>query len=499
MGKLYVIGLGPGGAEGMTECAKTALMQSELICGYTVYVELVKRQFPQKQVLATPMTKEIERCHAALAAAQQGQTVAMVCSGDSGVYGMASPLMELLPQYAEVELEVIPGVTAALAGAAQLGAPLANDFAVISLSDLLTPWETIAQRLRAAAAGDFSIALYNPASRRRTDHLRHACKILLETMPEQTICGWVRNIGREGLSLRTLTLKQLAEEQVDMFTTILIGMRATSMIGNWMVTPRGYRQREKIRKKRAVLVASFGTTYSESCDAAIAGVEQAIMHAFSGWELRRAYTSNMIRRILKKRDGILVDSVCEALERLAREDFCEVVLQPTHLMHGEEYDKLMAQASPYIGRFERLRIGRPLLSAAEDYQKAAQAILEQFPQMQDAAWVLMGHGTEHFADAAYAALNWRLEQAGCRSIYIAMVEGSPTLEDALEWVCKHGFKKIKLAPLMLVAGDHAKNDMAGDWREAFERIGCEVACSLHGLGEYPVFQKLYTAHAQQAE
>ena len=180
----------------------------------------------------------------ALDDALESKTVAMVCSGDAGVYGMAGPILQLAPEYPGVDIEVIPGVTAALSGAAVLGAPLANDFCVISLSDLLTPWPVIERRLDAAARGDFSVCLYNPASRRRTGHLRRACDILLQTRRPDTVCGWVKNIGREGQQSRVLTLAELREETLDMFTTVFIGSDATQVIDGRMVTPRGYEAKQ---------------------------------------------------------------------------------------------------------------------------------------------------------------------------------------------------------------------------------------------------------------
>ena len=196
MNVLYVVGLGPGGSRWMTWEARAALEQAEVLCGYTVYLDLIRGEFPDKEYFSTPMTQEIERCRAALERARSGRTTALVCSGDAGVYGMAGPVLELAPQFPEVEIQVVPGVTAALAGAAVLGAPLMHDFAVLSLSDLLTPWEVIRRRLELAAQGDFVLCLYNPSSRRRRDHLRMACDIVLVHRGPETVCGWVRNAGR---------------------------------------------------------------------------------------------------------------------------------------------------------------------------------------------------------------------------------------------------------------------------------------------------------------
>lgn len=240
MNVLYVVGLGPGGSRWMTWEARAALEQAEVLCGYTVYLDLIWGEFPDKEYFSTPMTQEIERCRAALERARSGRTTALVCSGDAGVYGMAGPVLELAPQFPEVEIQVVPGVTAALAGAAVLGAPLMHDFAVLSLSDLLTPWEVIRRRLELAAQGDFVLCLYNPSSRRRRDHLRMACDIVLAHRGPETVCGWVRNAGRAQEEHQVLTLGELREAQVDMFTTVFIGSAATRRIGDRMVTPRGY-------------------------------------------------------------------------------------------------------------------------------------------------------------------------------------------------------------------------------------------------------------------
>lgn len=236
---LTIIGIGPGKKEGMTIEAYHALEKCDCIVGYTVYVELVREIFPDKQFYTTPMTKETERCEWAIGQAKAGLHIAMVCSGDSGVYGMAGLICELADD--TVEVEILPGVTAACSGAAVLGAPLTHDFAVISLSDRLTPWEKIRRRLQAAAMGDFVICLYNPASKGRPDHLKKACDILLaEGIEEDRVCGIVQNIGREGEQKQIMTLAGLREFPADMFTTVYIGNSMTKKYGERMVTPRGY-------------------------------------------------------------------------------------------------------------------------------------------------------------------------------------------------------------------------------------------------------------------
>lgn len=238
---VYVVGLGPGDPQFLTAQAKTALENADVLCGYTVYIDLIRSFYPEKEVHATGMTKEIDRCRWALETAQSGKTVVLVCSGDAGVYGMASPILELAPNYPGVEIEVIPGLTAALSGGAVLGAPLAHDFCVISLSDRLTPWEIIEKRLACAAMGDFCVAIYNPSSKGRPDYLQRAVRILLQNgKSEETVCGIVRNIGRERQQSEIITLRELENKQVDMFTTVYIGNETTKNVENKMVTPRGY-------------------------------------------------------------------------------------------------------------------------------------------------------------------------------------------------------------------------------------------------------------------
>ncbi len=239
MGKLFLVGMGPGNPEHMTLAAEAAILQSDVLCGYTVYLQLLGDRYPDKETYTTPMRQELERCRWAVDRAAEGKTVAMLCSGDAGIYGMAGPVLELSKDR-NVEVEAVPGITAAVSGAAVLGAPLMNDFCVISLSDLLTPWETIEKRLRCAAMGDFSLVLYNPRSRKRPEHLTRACDILLEYRSPDTVCGWVRNIGREGQEAHVTTLMELRRAEVDMFTTVFVGSAATREIAGRMVTPRGY-------------------------------------------------------------------------------------------------------------------------------------------------------------------------------------------------------------------------------------------------------------------
>lgn len=241
---IYIVGMGPGAEEQMTGQAIAALEKSDVIVGYPVYLKLLGERFKEKELLSTPMKQEIERCKLCFENAMAGKQVALVCSGDAGVYGLASLMYEIGAGYPDCELTVIPGITAANSGAARLGAPLNHDFCVISLSDLLTPWEKIEKRIRGAAMADFVICLYNPSSRKRADYLKKACEYILEYQSPDTVCGYVRNIGREGEDAHILTLSELKDTEVDMFTTVYIGNSQTRNVDGKMVTPRGYRLEE---------------------------------------------------------------------------------------------------------------------------------------------------------------------------------------------------------------------------------------------------------------
>ncbi|MCR5626600.1 MAG: precorrin-3B C(17)-methyltransferase [Lachnospiraceae bacterium] len=241
MKKIYVIGLGPGGRDQMTGRVLEAIEECEVITGYKVYVELIEELIKGKEVYVSGMTQEVDRCRKAMEYALEGKTTAVVCSGDSGVYGMAGIVCEVCEDHSEIEIEVVPGISACLSGAAVLGAPLIHDFAVISLSDLLTPWEKIEKRLLLASEADFVICLYNPSSRKRADYLKKACELMMRHKDQKTPCGYVKNIGREGEEGTICTLEELSDTQVDMFTTVFVGNSQTKIINGKMVTPRGYK------------------------------------------------------------------------------------------------------------------------------------------------------------------------------------------------------------------------------------------------------------------
>ncbi|MBQ9155788.1 MAG: precorrin-3B C(17)-methyltransferase [Eubacterium sp.] len=241
MGKLYAVGFGPGGYEHMTQKAIDVINSVDVVTGYTTYVEMLKEFFPDKEYLATPMTKEMDRCRMAIELAEEGKTVAMVSSGDSGIYGMAGILLEIANEKgSDVEIETVPGITAASAAASILGAPLMHDFAVISLSDLMTPYDLIMKRIDCVGQGDMIVCLYNPKSKKRVDYVEKAADILMKYRPAETPVGVVRNAGRSDESSYITSLGEVKDAPIDMISIVLIGNSNTYVKNGKMITPRGY-------------------------------------------------------------------------------------------------------------------------------------------------------------------------------------------------------------------------------------------------------------------
>ena len=253
-----------------------------------------------------------------------------------------------------------------------------------------------------------------------------------------------------------------------------------------------------------LLVVSFGTSYNENRDLTIGAVEQAIEKAYPQYEIRRAFTSHIILDILKERDQLEIDNVKQAMERLIADGVRDVVIQPTHVMPGIEYDGVIAQIGAYRERFHSMNVGRPLLVEDRDYDTLIAALAEETApyNTSDTAMVFMGHGTEHAANATYPKLQQKLIQAGFHNFFIGTVEAEPTVEDVLAEVRKTNAKKVVLLPLMVVAGDHAHNDMAGDaedtWKAVFANAGYETQCVLKGLGQYPAVQQMVVDHVADA-
>ena len=256
--------------------------------------------------------------------------------------------------------------------------------------------------------------------------------------------------------------------------------------------------------EKELLVVSFGTSYNDSRRLTIGGIEQAIAEAAPDWSVRRAFTAQIIIDHVERRDGVKIDNVQEALERAVANGVKYLVVQPTHLMHGFEYDELVSILAGYADAFETVIVADPLLTSEEDCERVADTMIRLMKDYDDGktAIVYMGHGTEHEANAVYQSMQERLAAKGAEHYYIGTVEASPSVEDVLAAIEGKGYTRVVLRDMMVVCGDHANNDMAGDeedsWKSIFTAAGYEVECVLEGLGEVPEIQQIYVEHAQKA-
>lgn len=251
--------------------------------------------------------------------------------------------------------------------------------------------------------------------------------------------------------------------------------------------------------KKALLVVSFGTSYKETREKTLDVIERELSEAAEGYDFKKAFTSYMIMKKLKNRDGIHIDNAKEAMEKLVAEGYEEVIVQPTHILNGDEYEKMNRLMEPFIDSFNSVKVGKPMLTTSEDYDLTVEAIMDEVGALaEDEALVLMGHGTGHFSDSAYAALDYRFKARGYKNVFVGTVEGFPEIDDLMPLVKEYNPKTIKLLPFMIVAGDHATNDMASDeedsWKTIFLNEGFQVEIILRGLGEFAGIRDIFKQH-----
>lgn len=257
-----------------------------------------------------------------------------------------------------------------------------------------------------------------------------------------------------------------------------------------------------MREKKAILVVSFGTSYDESRAKTIDVIEREIQEEFPQYCIYRAWTSKMIIRHILKRDGVKLNNVCEAMEQMRADGITRLIVQPTHIINGVENDIMKAEVLQFKESFEEIRFGTPLLTTTEDNKKVIQAVMEIYPALgSQEAFVWMGHGTTHYANTVYAALDYTFKDMGYRNVYMGTVEAYPGIETVLKQLGETAVRKVHLAPFMVVAGDHANNDMAGDeedsWKTILTKAGYQVECHIKGLGEYPGIRNIYLEHLRE--
>lgn len=257
----------------------------------------------------------------------------------------------------------------------------------------------------------------------------------------------------------------------------------------------------KMKRNKAVLVVSFGTSHLETIQKTIGAIETEVQAAFPDYMLYRAFTSQMIRRKLKKRDGMDVWDVKEAMEQMRRDGIEDVVVQPTYVINGIEYDIMKKELSRHQRLFKSMRVGRPLLTRTQDYKDAVRAVMEEITLASGEMLILVGHGTEHYANAAYPTLEYTFHLLGHTRVLVGTVEGFPELKDVLDRLAIAEVDKVVLMPFLIVAGDHVKNDMTGaedSWECVLRDAGYEVRTVARGLGEIPGIRRLFVRHAQEA-
>lgn len=256
--------------------------------------------------------------------------------------------------------------------------------------------------------------------------------------------------------------------------------------------------------KKSILVVSFGTSYPDALERDIEGVEKYLGRAFPEYELRRAFTSNIVMKILKNRDGIHVDSVSQAIQKLAEEGFEEVLIQPLHVINGIEYEKIKKQVHVFSHHHDapKISIGAPLLSDVTDYFDVAKGIMRETEKIKDRLILLVGHGTHHHANAAYAMLSYVFHDMGAQHIFVGTVEGYPTYDAVIKQMQKREEKNVLLVPFMVVAGDHARNDIAGEeesWAGQLREEGYSVEAIMQGIGVYDSIRKVYERHIRDIQ
>ena len=258
---------------------------------------------------------------------------------------------------------------------------------------------------------------------------------------------------------------------------------------------------KKSDTEKGILVVSFGTSYPETREKTIDKIEEEIHESYPDFALYRAWTSGMIIRKILKRDGVRICNVTEAMEQMRADGIREVVVQPTHVLNGIENDQMIRDAGAFEKDFDRIVFGAPLLTSQEDNERVIQAVVREMPLKEDEALVFMGHGTSHFANSIYAALDYQFKDRGYKNVFMGTVEAYPSMESLMKMVCQNSPRRVILAPFMIVAGDHASNDMSGDedsWKSEFEAAGFQVECRMKGLGEYPEIRQIFIDHVRDA-
>lgn len=499
--KVYLIGAGAGDPELLTIKGKKAIENSEIIiyAGSLVNPEVLKYN-PTAKVYNSANLSLDQVIEIMKAAKTANQNVARVHTGDPSIYGAIKEQIDILVEN-NIDYQIIPGVSSFLAAAAALEAeytlPDVSQTVILTRQAGRTPVPE-KEKLASLAQHQASMAIFLSVQMidEVVDNLSTeyplttpAAIVAKASWPEQKVIK--STLGEIAAEVKAAGIKKTA--------LILVGDFLDSEYQKSKLYDKNfaheYRAGEK--EKKAVLVVSFGTSYHQTRKKTIAACEKAISDNFPDYDLKRAFTSGMIIEKLKRRDNLHINNPEEALEKLYQAGYQKVIVQPLHIINGSEFHDLVRMVKKYENKFRVLEYGRALLTKTKDYFKLADTIASEIKvnDSEKEAVVLMGHGSEHAANSVYATFDYVLKDKGMENYYVGTVEGYPELEQVIKHLKNKAYQKVKLAPLMLVAGDHAQNDMAGQeddsWKNQLEAAGYEVEIQLQGLGEYQGVREAY--------
>jgi len=498
--QVYIIGAGAGDPELLTVKGKKAIEKADVIiyAGSLVNPELL--DYSTEAEIYNSATMDLEEVIDLIEdAVRKNKTVARVHTGDPSIYGAIQEQIDILAEK-NIGYEIIPGVSSFLAAAAAVE----REFTLpdVSQTVILTRQEGRTavpekEKLEKLAEHQASMAIFLSVQM-----IEKVVENLLKEYPAQTPAAVVEKASWSDEKVVKAQLANISDKVKE------AGIKKTAMIlvGDFIAADykrsklydkkfsHGYRQGEE--KKKAILVVSFGTSYPGTRKKTIEACENKIAEQFSDYDIKRAFTSGIVINILKERDGIEVNNPAEALKELYHSGYQEVIVQPLHIINGSEYHGLVKTVNQYRGYFNELKMGQALLRDTEDYFEVARIFQKELPvELEEEAVVLMGHGSEHPADSAYACLDYVFKDKGLKNYYVGTVEGYPELEDVINLLKENEIKKVYLTPMMLVVGDHAQNDMAGEeeesWKNVLENEGFEVEIELKGMGEYEDIQNMY--------
>ena len=498
--QIYFIGAGSGDPELMTIKGKKIIEKAEVIiyAGSLVNPEILSFSSEKADIYNSAKMNLEEVIKVMEKAVKEDRVVARIHTGDPSIYGAIQEQIDILNDK-NIDYKIIPGVSSFLAAAAAVE----KEFTLpeVSQTVILTRQEGRTsvpekEKLEKLASHQASMAIFLSVQMidKVVDNLLKEYKddtpaavVAKASWPDQKVIkGKLQNIAAK---VKKAGIKKTA--------MILVGDFLGSDYSKSKLYDKnfshGYRQGKE--KKKAILVVSFGTSYHETRKKTIKACENRIDRKFSGYDIKRAFTSGMIINILSKRDGIEINNPEEALKELYHDGYQEVLVQPLHIINGSEFHGLVRTVNQYKDYFNDLKMSRALLRDTEDYFELASVFEKETPDLKEnEAVVMMGHGSEHPANSSYPCLDYVFKDKGLKNYYVGTVEGYPELDDIISYLKKDGISKVYLLPLMLVAGDHAQNDMAGDedsWKNTLEKEGFEVEIELKGMGEYEGIQNMY--------